>query len=299
MNVSPGAAAPPVQVRGEVLANAPAGSYRVLTVTAPGMAERFRPGHFVAVAVGGDASTMIARRAFSVYEARSTEDGLPAVRFVVAVHGDGTAWLAGLRRGDSLDLVGPLGRSFTLPQQRSRCVLVGGGYGSAPLFSLADRLAGRGCRVDFVLGAATADRVFGADRAARTGDAVTVSTVDGSLGERGVVTDLLPRHLEGPGANPGADPGPDSPAVYTCGPMAMLREVTGVAARRGIAAEVAVEEAMACGIGVCMTCVLPVVGNDGATRMTRACVEGPVFTGTSVRWHDLGSMPEDVVGAAR
>lgn len=106
-----------------------------------------------------------------------------------------------------------------------------------------------------------------------------------------MVTDALAGLLDGSAA------GRLPVAVYACGPMAMLREVTAVAAWRGITAQVAVEESMACGIGVCMTCVLPVVGEDGVTRMTRTCVEGPVFSGTAVRWHDIGSMAEDVWGS--
>lgn len=291
MSVSPDTAAGPVQVHGEVRANEPEGAYRLLTVTAPGMPERFRPGQFVAVAVGEDRSAMLARRAFSVHEARSIAGHGDVVRLVLAVHGAGTAWLAGLRRGEPLDVVGPLGRPFEMPQGRARCVLVGGGYGSAPLFPLAEELDGRGCRVEFVLGAATADRIFGAERAGRTGAATTVTTVDGSLGERGMVTDALPRHLDGSASG-------GLPAlVYACGPMAMLREVTAETTERGIPVQVAVEESMACGIGVCMTCVLPVVGDDGVTRMTRSCVEGPVFHGRAVRWDDIGTITGQVWGA--
>jgi dihydroorotate dehydrogenase electron transfer subunit len=79
--------------------------------------------------------------------------------------------------------------------------------------------------------------------------------------------------------------------------MAMLRAVADQATARGISSQVAVEESMACGIGVCMTCVLPVVGDDGLTRMVRSCVEGPVFAGDRVRWDDVGTVPPDTVGA--
>jgi dihydroorotate dehydrogenase electron transfer subunit len=77
----------------------------------------------------------------------------------------------------------------------------------------------------------------------------------------------------------------------------MLQAVADQAAARGIASQVAVEESMACGIGVCMTCVLPVVGDDGRTRMVRSCVEGPVFAGDRVLWDDVGTVPPDTVGA--
>jgi dihydroorotate dehydrogenase electron transfer subunit len=85
--------------------------------------------------------------------------------------------------------------------------------------------------------------------------------------------------------------------IYACGPMPMLRQVTALARRYDIPVQVAVEEAMACGMGVCMTCVLPVVGSDGITRMVRSCTDGPVFRGERVRWDDVGTIPFDALGA--
>jgi dihydroorotate dehydrogenase electron transfer subunit len=85
--------------------------------------------------------------------------------------------------------------------------------------------------------------------------------------------------------------------IYACGPMGMLRQVTALAGRYDIPVQTLVEESMACGIGVCMTCVLPVVGDDGVTRMVRSCVAGPVFRGETVRWDDIGTIPFDALGA--
>ncbi len=85
--------------------------------------------------------------------------------------------------------------------------------------------------------------------------------------------------------------------IYACGPMGMLRQVTALAGRYDIPVLTLVEESMACGIGVCMTCVLPVVGDDGVTRMVRSCVAGPVFRGDTVRWDDIGTIPFDALGA--
>ena len=85
--------------------------------------------------------------------------------------------------------------------------------------------------------------------------------------------------------------------IYACGPMPMLRAVSRIASEAGIPCQIAVEELMACGVGVCMTCVLPVVGDDGETRMVRSCVDGPVFHGDRVRFDDIGTIPSDVVGA--
>jgi dihydroorotate dehydrogenase electron transfer subunit len=107
------------------------------------------------------------------------------------------------------------------------------------------------------------------------------------LGDVGVVTDALPTIFERT----------QSEVVYACGPMGMLREVVELAQHFGAHSQCAVEEAMACGIGVCMTCVLPVIGDDGTTRMLRSCVEGPVFKGERVRWSEVGTIPADTHGA--
>jgi dihydroorotate dehydrogenase electron transfer subunit len=282
----------PVQVRGEVLSIKQAGAYFSMTVVASGIAEQTRPGHFVAVGVGGDDGSMLLRRAFSIYQVASRGVYGGTVEFVFAAHGKGTTWLSRRRPHDLLDLVGPLGRPFTLPKEPANCVLVGGGYGSAPLFMLADALRKRGCRVDFVLGAATQDRMFGALDAKRMATSVAFTTDDGSYGEQGRVSDALPALIEKAHAD----------VVYACGPMPMLEAVYAVSAAsyngQGIPTQLAVEESMACGIGVCMTCVLPVIDDDGQTRMMRSCIEGPVFAGDRIRWDALGTVPGDAVGAA-
>jgi dihydroorotate dehydrogenase electron transfer subunit len=277
----------PVQVQGEVLSMRRVGAYNAMTIVAPGIAERTKPGHFVALQVGGAESSMLLRRAFAIYDVKERGVYGGTVEFVFSVHGKGTAWLAARRPQDKIDVVGPLGRPFRLPQGRVNATLVGGGYGSAPLLPLARALRDRGCRVDFVLGAASIDRLFGQLDAKRMSSSIAVTTDDGSMGEQGRVSDVLPQVLDRTGCD----------VVYACGPMAMLRAVSDLAAQRGIPAQVAVEESMACGIGVCMTCVLPVIGDDGTTRMVRSCVEGPVFLGDRVRWNDVGTVPADVLGA--
>jgi dihydroorotate dehydrogenase electron transfer subunit len=277
----------PVQVRGEVLSIRRVGEYHQLTVVAPGVAEQVRPGHFVALAVGGETTANLLRRAFSVYRTQDRGVYGGTIDIVFAEHGPGTRWLSRVRQHDSLDVVGPLGKPFALPKEPVTCTMVGGGYGSAPLFTLAEQLRERGCRVDFVLGAATEGRLFGVLEAKRMSQSVAVTTEDGSLGDRGRVTDVLPALLSRTGSD----------VVYACGPMGMLAAVADLAARFGAHSQCAVEEAMACGIGVCMTCVLPVVGDDGVTRMVRSCVDGPVFRGDRVRWSDVGTVPADTWGA--
>jgi len=276
-----------IQVSGEVLSNRKVGDYHVLTLVAPGIAESARPGHFVTLGVGGEDTALLLRRAFSIYRVQDRGVYGGTVDLVIADAGPGTAWLTRCRTHDAVDIVGPLGRPFTLPRDPVTVTLVGGGYGSAPLFALAELLRRRGCRVDFVLGAASEPRLFGTLEAKRLATQVAITTEDGTAGERGRVTDVLPDML----ARSGSD------VVYACGPMPMLAAVTRQATAAGAHVQCAVEESMACGIGVCMTCVLPVVGNGGVTRMLRSCVDGPVFAGDRVRWADVGTVPADTYGA--
>ncbi len=280
-----------VQVTGELIATRRVGAYQHLTFVAPGVAELARPGQFVALAVGGDTSANLLRRCFSIHKVSPSGTYGGTVDIVVAAHGPGTTWITRLALHDEVDIVGPLGKPFPLPNEPVPCVLVGGGYGSAPLFWLAEQLAAKGCHVEMVLGAASEDRLFGVVEARRAADGLTVTTDDGSAGTRGWVSDVLPQVIRLSQAG----------VVYGCGPMGMLRSITEVAAAQGVVAQVAVEESMACGVGVCMTCVMPVTGPDGTTRMVRSCVEGPVFRGDRVRWdafeNGYGLVPADAVGA--
>jgi dihydroorotate dehydrogenase electron transfer subunit len=277
----------PYQEAAEIFSVRRVGAYTEFTVVAPRIAAAFRPGHFVAVAVGGENTAMILRRAFAIAGATPSEKFAGTVQFVVAEHGPGTRWLVRRAAGETLDVVGPLGTPFPIPNRPSPAVLVGGGYGTAPLLPLAQALLENGSPVEILLGAASADRLFGELAAKRLAGQVTVTTDDGSAGEKGLVTDALPAAIERINAE----------VVYACGPMGMLRAVGTIAQQRAIRAQVAVEESMACGIGVCMTCVLPVRGADGRSRFVRSCVDGPVFDAAAVRWEDVGTLPRDLVGA--
>jgi len=297
------------------------GAYARLVLADPVLAQA-APGQFVAVAVGDRQSSMLLRRAFSVHRA---DPGAGTLEVVVAAHGAGTAWIADRRVGDELDVVGPLGTRFALPPAGGRVVLVGGGYGAAPFAWTARAAVAAGVRVDAVVGAGDADRLCDVDgiRAVvqPAGGRVLVTTDDGSAGERGRVTDALPVLLEDDhtggtggtggtgetGGTGGSSVAAGTTVVAACGPMAMLAAVARTAADassrtgRPVGVQVAVEEAMACGIGICMTCVLPVRGADGATRMLRACTDGPVLDASTVRWDCVGSwgasVPADAVGA--
>ena len=277
----------PLQIRGEVLDVKRAGSYFVISLTAPGIPEITRPGHFLNIAIGGDETSMLLRRSFAIHQVQMRGMYGGTLDIVVGVNGKGSQWLSERRRHDPLSIVGPLGRPFILPKEKVSCVLVGGGYGSAPLFMLAEQLRERGCRVDVVLGASTEDKLFGTLDIKRLATTLTITTDDGSAGTQGRVTDVLPDIIDRS----------DAAVVYACGPMGMLSAVAAIASEKRAHSQCSVEESMACGIGVCMTCVLPVIGDDGVTRMVRSCVEGPVFRGDRVRWSDVGTVPADTWGA--
>jgi NAD(P)H-flavin reductase len=277
---APRPAHPPVQRVVEVVGRRPVNAYVELTLAAPEIAERAEPGQFLAFAIGGDTSALLLRRSIAI---AASSDGVVSV--VVAAHGPGSTWLAGLQVGQRVDVVGPLGRPFPMPAPGTPALLVGGGYGAAALVGLAERLRTTGSRVTAVAGAAAADRLCSVDELGAVADEVLVTTDDGSAGRQGWVSEPVAERIG------------DVGVVYACGPMGMLRAVADLATAAGVPSYVAVEESMACGIGVCMTCVLPVVGEDGRTRFSRSCVEGPVFGGDRVRFDDVGKLPHDVVGA--
>jgi len=276
----PPARSAPVQGMAEVAFRRPVGAYVELGLFAPDIAEAAEPGQFVAFAVGGPTSANLLRRSIAIA-------GVDAgrVHVVVSAKGVGSTWLAGLPLGAEVDVVGPLGRPFPMPAPGTPALLVGGGYGAAALVGLAARLRAAGHEVAAVSGAASADRLCSLPELGALAAPFVVTTDDGSAGRRGWVTQAVAELIRGAGV------------VYACGPMGMLRAVSDQAVAAGIPGYVAVEESMACGIGVCMTCVLPVIGADGRTRFARSCVEGPVFGGDRVRFADVGTLPADVVGA--
>ena len=272
------------QINTTIRSMTPVGGYLHMIVDAPGVA-KVEPGHFAALAVGGPNGATLLRRAFSIHKSTLGE----TLEFIFAPHGPGTQWLATQRAGDVIDIIAPLGKPFILPKQPISCVIVAGGYGAAPMELLARELRARNCRVDVVLGAATQEKLFGVLDLKGVSDSLIVTTDDGTSGVRGRVTDVLA----------GVITKNNSQAVYACGPMPMLQAVAQVSQENGAFSQCAVEESMACGIGVCMTCVLPIIGDDGVTRMARSCVDGPVFRGDRVRWDDVDTVPSDAFGAPR
>ena len=270
-----------LKTSGEVLSHKKYGDhYHSLTIVAPDIGEKVKPGQFVNVRCGEDRS-FILRRPFSVYRVHKRGGWSSTIEIVFDIRGPGTSYLSRLRTHSNLDLIGPVGRGFALPKRRAHCLLVGGGIGAAPLFFLADELRNEGHRVDVILGARSQRFLLNAIDVRRLASVYHITTEDGSMGETGRVTDVLEETIEKC----------ETEVVYACGPHPMLAAVARVCADRKIPVQVAVEELMACGYGVCMTCVMPIrprtkakeLGEDGF-YYARSCTEGPVFNGASVLW---------------
>ena len=266
----------PLRVGAEVVARRRAGPYAVLTLAAGPVAQRARPGQFVEVAV--DAPGTLLRRPLSIARAALTGSGVGTIDLVVGAEGAGSAWLGGVAAHDTVDLIGPLGRPFPMPVRPASCMLVGGGYGAAPMHYLAEVLAAAGHRVDLVIGAASEEQLLRSMEAKRAATTLQFTTDDGSAGVHGRVTDVMPATATRGGTD----------VVFACGPNAMLAAVSGVAVRLGLPVRVSVEERMACGVGVCFTCVVPVRGRDGVVHHRRSCIEGPVLDGARVDWAAMG-----------
>jgi dihydroorotate dehydrogenase electron transfer subunit len=261
------------QIKAEIISNKKVGPYHHMVFAVGDIAQSVRPGNFVAISVGGENSASILRRAFAIY--RATDKGLlgGTIELVVAPHGSGSKWLCSLQVGDFVDLIGPLGTAFGIPTTPANTMLIGGGYGSAPLFALAELLKNRGCRVDMVLGASTASKIYAPLEGKRSVSSLTLSTDDGTAGVHGKITESIPRLIREFSTE----------VIYSCGPMSMLSSINKIAQEFDLVHQCSVEESMACGIGVCMTCVVPVrVGED--LKMLRTCIDGPVMDGSTIIW---------------
>lgn len=267
---------------GEVLSHKKYGEhYHSLTIVAPEIGERIKPGQFVNVRCGEDRSHIL-RRPFSVYRVHKRGGWASTVEIVFDVRGPGSHYLSTLRGHASIDLIGPLGRGFLLPKRRAHCLLVGGGIGATPIFFLADELRNEDHRVDIILGARDVGLLLNQIEARRVASICRITTDDGSAGDRGRVTDVLEETIAKC----------ETEVVYACGPQPMLAAVSRICAQQNLPVQVAVEELMACGYGVCMTCVMPLRRqkrgkrdpNEDEIVYARSCVEGPVFNGASVIW---------------
>ena len=221
------------------------------------------PGQFVQVLVHNSPSTFL-RRPFSIHFVDYHSN---SIKLLVQVKGEGSRHMGMLKPGDKLNLVYPLGNSFSVPSP-GRVLLVGGGAGVAPLMFMGDFLNARNIRPDFLLGFRSADEVSQIEEYSRYGK-VYLCTDDGSLGEKGFVT----QHSLFTQAPLPYD------RIYCCGPDAMMHAVAMIAAEKKVPCEVSLENFMACGYGVCLCCITSTdKGNE------RVCVEGPVFDAARLKW---------------
>lgn len=245
------------------------GLYYRLVVQAPAIAPQVQPGQFAHVRIPTLQEALL-RRPFSLFQVQG-----PTLSILYKVVGKGTGALARLGPGDRLNLIAPLGHGFTVPSPEGELpLLVAGGYGAAALYLLAERSGRKG--LVFVGGRQQADLLCQREFH-DLGWEVRVSTEDGSQGLRGLVTDLLVGELRR---------GTGERKLFACGPMGMLKAVAQLAAEFGVPAEVSLDTHMGCGLGVCLTCVVPVRTADG-WEYQRTCTEGPVFDARHLAWELL------------
>jgi dihydroorotate dehydrogenase electron transfer subunit len=272
-------------------------TYR-LRLRDPILAKAIRPGQFVMIRPGPEgADEPLLGRPFALYDVVADATGQPVgIDVVYLVVGPGTAALARRRLGDRLSLWGPLGNGFG-PAPQGPVIFVAGGIGQTPFLALGrwwlgtrsygqqpkDRernppglTAGTFCSSARLLyGVRTAALLAGADDFRQAGIEVEVATDDGSAGHHGFVTDLLARRLEH---------GERPIRIIGCGPPLMLAALALLVGRYQIPCDVSLENHMACGFGVCFSCVAPIRQPDGTTDLRRVCVEGPIFAAETVDW---------------
>ncbi len=245
------------------------GDFYRFAVDAPAVGTDARPGQFVMIKVS-DATAPLLRRPLGIHDA----DGRGFELFF-KVAGRGTEILSRKKPGDTLDVLGPLGRGFSVPAaaEGRTAYLVGGGRGIAPLFFLARALLRAGVRPVVFYGGRTLADIPIRERFERAGIDLRASTDDGSFGFAGFVTALVDRDL--------AASRPDR--LYACGPDPMMKALAAIAARRGVPAEFSLESVMGCGIGACWGCVHR-IKNEHGDGWVKICEEGPVFPGERILW---------------
>jgi dihydroorotate dehydrogenase electron transfer subunit len=244
----------------------------------------WQAGQFAMIGLGlpAEATDPLLRRPFSLF---NLPDGGPGgsrrARFFYKILGRGTAMLSRAAPGETIRCLAPLGNGFRPPQRPGgRLLLVAGGIGSASLHPLALQEMRDGRSPLMLYGCRTASDLAGVGPSREAGVEVLVATDDGTAGRRGFASDLLDSFLR--------DEGPSAGGRWTvcaCGPTAMMKATSQVAARHGAPCYLSLESPMACGFGVCVGCVVGVHG-DAATpvRYRRICVDGPVFDASSVIW---------------
>jgi dihydroorotate dehydrogenase electron transfer subunit len=220
------------------------------------------PGQFVQVHIDQSPETFL-RRPFSVHDVNFAKN---TIKLLIQIAGKGTKVLSLLEKGDILNLIFPLGNSFSLPLKTERSLLVGGGCGVAPLLFLAKYLKSKSCEFDLLMGFRNRDRIIEYEEYKKLSN-VYLTTEDGSEGEKGFVTQHSALNKN------------KYNRIYCCGPDSMMKAVADYSRNRGIQCEVSLENLMACGIGICLCCVVNSTNGNVCT-----CTEGPVFNIKNLKW---------------
>jgi dihydroorotate dehydrogenase electron transfer subunit len=254
---------------GEIVNNAMLkDNYYKVEFFAPEICDKTQPGQFVHVKIA-NLRDRILRRPFSISDVN--ENGVLAVIYKVV--GEGTQALAGLSAGTVCNLMGPLGKPFSLPRENELPVIVAGGYGSAATYLLAERSPVKGI---LLLGARSEADLILTEKFAAAGFDVRIATQDGSLGHKGLVTELIPPLLK--------EKSGKKIRFYGCGPAPMLIALSKMLQKNGFGdGQVSLDHLMCCGVGACFACVVKIkADNEDGWRYARTCKEGPVFTADEV-----------------
>ena len=236
--------------------------YFILELSSDTKIPDFKPGQFAQVRVDGSKETFL-RRPISIHDVDYEKN---AFKILIQIAGKGTKTLSELRNGDLLNLIYPLGNSFSLPSESGKILLVGGGCGIAPLLFLGKYLKSNGYIPDIVLGFRNSLKIIEFEDYLKVGN-LFIANEDGSKGEKGYVT------------NHSVFSANRYNRVYCCGPELMMKAVAYYCKKNNITCEVSLENLMACGIGACLCCVVDTVKGNLCT-----CVEGPVFNVNDLKW---------------
>jgi len=241
-----------------------------LTLFSPHISKTAKPGNFVHIKVSSNNYPLL-RRAFSIHRVGKNKTEFEILFKVV---GKGTEILSRKAPGDIVDVLGPIGNSFSLPQKEKEVMLVAGGMGIAPLWFLLNQLIKRfdKDKVTFFLGAKSKEELLYAKKLNSMGSNLIVATDDGSVGRKGLITEIFKKEIKKKKYDP------RKLAVYSCGPQMMLKRMTDIAKRLDLFCQISLEIHMACGVGACWGCV--VQKKDGIYK--RVCVDGPVFDAREV-----------------
>ena len=238
-----------------------------LTLSSPHISGKAKPGNFVHLKITSDADgSPLLRRPFSIHSADRAGKRFEVLLKVV---GKGSAILSRKLPGEKLDLLGPIGNSFSYPSGGKEAILVAGGMGIAPLWFLYTRLAKRSSSENMIvfLGAKSKNELLYVEKLKSSRAELIFSTDDGSAGRKGLVTEVFLKEIKRRGRDR------RKLAVYCCGPHKMLKRMSQIAKSLDFSCQVSLETHMACGVGACWGCV--VKGDD--EKYKRVCVDGPVF----------------------